>query len=172
MALLDRAGSTKPVGKVRWVTSMIDSAVSRLLRTRAVVRAPIWLYRHRAGWLLGSRILMLEHIGRRSGVPRYVCLEVVERPSEDEIVVVSGFGTGAQWYQNLRAEPACRVSLGKRTSVAAQATLLSEDESAAALGRYQEAHPKAWQRLRGAIETAVGHEVDGLPMVNLRLIGD
>ena len=96
MALRDRAGSTKPVSKVDPVTSMVDSVVSRLLRTRAVVRAPIWLYRHRSGWLFGSRMLMLEHIGRRSGVPRYVCLEVVERPSADEIVVVSGFGTGAQ----------------------------------------------------------------------------
>jgi deazaflavin-dependent oxidoreductase (nitroreductase family) len=151
---------------------MIDSVVSRLLRTRAVVRAPIWLYRHNAGWLFGSRMLMLEHVGRRSGVARYVCLEVVERPSTDEIVVVSGFGTRAQWYQNLLAEPSCRVSIGARTGVTARARFLTEEESAAALGRYQEAHPKAWQRLRGAIETAVGHEVDGLPMVNLKLIGD
>ncbi|MGY0390338.1 nitroreductase family deazaflavin-dependent oxidoreductase [Nocardioides sp. WG-D5] len=151
---------------------MIDSIVSRLLRTRAVVRAPIWLYRHNAGWLFGSRMLMLEHVGRRSRAARYVCLEVVERPSADEIVVVSGFGTGAQWYRNLLAEPSCRVSIGTRTSVKAQARFLDEDESAAALGRYRQAHPKAWQRLRGAIETAVGHEVDGLPMVNLKLIGD
>lgn len=159
-------------GKVGAMTSTIDSVASRLLRTRAVVRAPIWLYRHRVGWLLGSRVLMLEHTGRRSGVPRYVCLEVVERPSADDIVVVSGFGTGAQWYQNLRAEPSCRVSIGTRTNVAARARFLSEEESAAALGRYQQAHPKAWQRLRGAIEAAVGHEVDGLPMVNLKLLGD
>ncbi|MGH3353482.1 MAG: nitroreductase family deazaflavin-dependent oxidoreductase [Nocardioides sp.] len=151
------------------MTSLIDSVVSRLLQTRAVVRAPIWLYRHRAGWLLGQRMLMLEHVGRRSGAPRYVCLEVVERPSTDEIVVVSGFGTRAQWYQNLRAEPACRVSIGARTNVSARARFLSEEESAAALGRYQVAHPKAWQRLRGAIETAVGHEVEGLPMVALTL---
>ncbi len=154
------------------MTSKVDSVGSRLLRTRAVVRAPIWLYRHRAGWLFGSRMLMLEHIGRRSGAPRYVCLEVVERASADEIVVVSGFGTGAQWYRNLRTEPACRISIGKRASVAARATLLSEEESAAVLGRYQKAHPTAWRRLRGAIETAVGHEVEGLPMVNLRLLGD
>ncbi|MBC7279769.1 nitroreductase family deazaflavin-dependent oxidoreductase, partial [Nocardioides sp.] len=99
-------------------------------------------------------------------------LEVVERPSEHEIVVVSGFGTEAQWYRNLLAEPACRVSIGRRTSAAAQARFLSDEESAAVLGRYQEAHPKAWRRLRGAIETAVGHEVEGLPMVNLRLLGD
>ncbi|MFE6648168.1 nitroreductase family deazaflavin-dependent oxidoreductase [Nocardioides sp. NPDC057772] len=151
---------------------MIDSLASRLLRSRAVVRAPIWLYRHNAGWLFGSRMLMLEHVGRRSGVARYVCLEVVERPTSHEIVVVSGFGTGAQWYQNLLAEPSCRVSIGTRTSVAARARFLSEEKSAAALGRYQQAHPKAWQRLRGAIETAVGHEVEGLPMVNLKLIGD
>ncbi|SDK49354.1 deazaflavin-dependent oxidoreductase, nitroreductase family [Nocardioides sp. YR527] len=151
---------------------MIDSIASRLLRTRAVVRAPIWLYRHHAGWLFGSRMLMLEHIGRRSGAPRYVCLEVVERPSADEIVVVSGFGTGAQWYQNLRADPACRVSIGTRNGVAARARFLTEEESAAALGRYQQAHPKAWQRLRGAIEAAVGHEVEGLPTVNLKLEGD
>ncbi|TQL69078.1 deazaflavin-dependent oxidoreductase (nitroreductase family) [Nocardioides albertanoniae] len=151
------------------MTSLIDSVGSRLLRTRAVVRAPIWLYRHRAGRLLGERMLMLEHIGRRSGEPRYVCLEVVERPSANEIVIVSGFGTGAQWYQNLLANPSCRVSSGYRTDVAAHARFLSEEESAAALGRYQAAHPKAWQRLRGAIEDAVGHRVQGLPMVALEL---
>jgi deazaflavin-dependent oxidoreductase (nitroreductase family) len=154
------------------VTSTIDSVASRLLQTRAVMRAPIWLYRHRAGWLFGTRMLMLEHVGRRSGVARYVCLEVVERPSVGEIVVVSGFGTGAQWYQNLLVDPSCRVSIGTRNSVAARARFLTDEESAAALGRYQKAHPKAWQRLRGAIETAVGHEVEGVPMVNLKLIGD
>ena len=35
------------------------------------------------------------------------------------------------------------------------------DAAADELRRYQQAHPKAWQRLRGAIETAVGHEVEG-----------
>lgn len=59
-----------------------------------------------------------------------------------------------------------------RTSFAARARFRSEEESAAELGCYQQAHPKARRRLRGAIETAVGYEVDGLPMVNLRLIGD
>ena len=157
------------MGIVVKVTSLTDTVVSRLLRTRAVVRAPIWLYRHRAGWLFGSRMLMLEHVGRTSGLPRYVCLEVVERPSEDEVVVVSGFGVGAHWYRNLVAEPACRVSIGARTDVAARARFLTEEESAAALRRYQVAHPQAWRRLRGAIEAAVGHEVEGLPMVSLEL---
>jgi hypothetical protein len=37
------------------------------------------------------------------------------------------------------------------------------------LDNYQTVHPKAWERLRGAIETAVGNPVDGLPMVELTL---
>jgi len=44
---------------------------ARLLRTRAFVRAPIGLFRAGLGWLFGSRILMLEHRGRRSGSRRY-----------------------------------------------------------------------------------------------------
>jgi hypothetical protein len=48
---------------------------ARLLRSRRLVRAPIWLYRIRAGGLLGTRMMMLEHIGRTSGERRYVVLE-------------------------------------------------------------------------------------------------
>lgn len=151
------------------MTSWIDSVAARLLRTRGFVRAPIWLYRHGFGGLLGERILMLEHIGRISGLPRYVCLEVVERPADDEILVVSGFGTGAQWYRNLQAEPSCTVSIGGLQNVPADARMMPEVEAAAALDRYRTSHPKAWERLRGAIETAVGHPVDALPMVRLTL---
>jgi hypothetical protein len=34
------------------------------------MRAPIWIYRAGAGGLFGSRILMIGHIGRKSGAPR------------------------------------------------------------------------------------------------------
>ena len=46
---------------------------------------------------------------------------------------------------------------------------MTSDEAAAALGRYQRAHPGAWDRLRRAIEKAVGHPVGQLPMVELLL---
>lgn len=146
------------------------SAVSaRLLRTRKFVRAPIWLYRRRLGWLLGSRILMLEHLGRASGQARYVCLEVVERPGLDVILVASGFGTQAQWYRNLRAHPACFVSIGRRTRVPATARFMSDEESAEALGRYRVAHPQASEQLMDTIEHMAGGPVVSLPMVELTL---
>lgn len=48
--------------------------------------------------------------------------------------------------------------------------MMSTDESAEALDRYQQAHPGSWKRLRGMIEQAVGAPVDTLPMVELTLM--
>lgn len=151
------------------MASLVDRLGANLLRNRRFVRAPIWLYRHRLGWLLGGRVLMLEHIGRRSGERRYVCLEVVDRPAADRIVVVSGFGVRAQWYRNLSAHPDCRVSIGAAREIPAQARLMSDAESTEALQHYQRAHPRAWRRLRGMIEQAVQAPVTALPMVTLSL---
>lgn len=145
---------------------------ARALRARWFVRAPIWLYRHGLGRLLGSRILMLEHTGRSSGQPRFVCLEVVERPAPDRIVIVSGFGERAQWYRNLKAHPGCFVSTGRMRRAPAVARFLNEREASAALERYQREHPRDWELLRGAIEKAVGHPVQGLPMAELQLTRD
>jgi len=142
---------------------------ARALRTRAVARAPITLYRHGLGWAFGWRVLMLEHTGRRSGRARFVCLEIVDRPTPERVVIVSGFGERADWYQNLLADPACFVSIGRLRRVSARARLMTSAESSATLDRYQRAHPKAWDRLRQAIEKAAGHPVDQLPMVELLL---
>ena len=147
----------------------LSAVGARVLRTRWLVRAPIRLYRVGLGRLLGRRVLMLEHRGRRSGLPRQVCLEVVERPAEDRVVIVSGFGTSSDWYRNLQAEPGCRVSVGRLRRVPARARFLGEHEASEVIARYQVAHPGAWRGLRGAIEKAVGHPVGDLPMVELRL---
>ncbi|BDH58650.1 nitroreductase family deazaflavin-dependent oxidoreductase [Tsukamurella sp. PLM1] len=144
-----------------------NALAARALRTRRLVRAPIWLYQHGLGALLGPRMVMVEHIGRTSGQPRYVVLEVIERDA-DTIVVCSGFGETAQWYRNLRAHPECRVTVGKNER-RARAELLDRAASDEVLDRYRTEHPFAWDRLRGAIEQAVGHPVDGLPMVRLSL---
>ncbi|WP_433522633.1 nitroreductase family deazaflavin-dependent oxidoreductase [Nocardia pseudovaccinii] len=140
---------------------------ARALRTRWVVRAPIILYRVGLGFLFGSRLLMLEHTGRRTGVRRYVTLEVVDHPESATYVVVSGFGVGAQWYRNITANPHVRISIGFRRKVSAIATPMTADESALALERYIDHHPKAWTMLRGTIEAATGTPVNTLPMVRL-----
>ncbi|MFC4373547.1 nitroreductase family deazaflavin-dependent oxidoreductase [Nocardia halotolerans] len=141
---------------------------ARVLRTRALARAPIRLYRAGLGFVFGSRLLMLEHIGRRSGAHRFVVLEVVDRPTPDEYVIVSGFGRTSQWYRNIVADAHVWVSCGFRRRTPALATPMSDDESARALDRYIERHPRAWKKLRATIEHATGAPVDTLPMVRLR----
>ena len=97
---------TPPAG-----SSAIGRGGAWVLRNHALVRAPIWLYRARLGFLSGSRTLMLEHVGRKSGARRFVVLEVVGHPAPDTYVVASGFGERAQWFRNLIANPQVRVSV-------------------------------------------------------------
>lgn len=147
-----------------------ERLLARFLRTRWLVRAPVWLYRCGFGWLFGSRMLLLRHRGRVSGESRYVVLEVVERADPATIIIVSGFGPNAQWYRNLRADPRCFVSTGRQRQVRARATFLPEAHALAVLERYARTHPQDWDLLRGAIERATGRRVQSLPMVRLDLL--
>jgi deazaflavin-dependent oxidoreductase (nitroreductase family) len=140
---------------------------------RWIVRAPVWLYRVRLGFLLGSRLLMIEHTGRRTGARRYVILEAVDRPGPRTYIVAAGFGERAQWLRNVRANPAVRVYTGGRRPAPAIARLLDHEESAAALTAYARSHPRAWAALRPVFETTLGARIgsDGtsLPMIALDL---
>ncbi len=130
-----------------------------LLRFRWLVRAPIWLYRARLGVVLGSRLLMLEHVGRVTGRRRYVVLEVVDHPGPDTYVVVSGFGERAQWFRNVQADPRVRVYRGSRRPAPAVARRLDADAAAAVLARYAAAHPRSWARLRPVLEQTLGRRI-------------
>ena len=110
---------------------------ARLLRVRRIVRAPIWLYRARLGFVFGSRLLMLEHTGRKTGIRRYVILEAVGHPDPAAYIVAAGFGSRAQWLQNVRACPRVRVYAGGRRPVPATARPLDSQETAAALTDYR-----------------------------------
>lgn len=78
-------------------------------------RLPIWLYRFRLGWLLGQRFLMIEHIGRKSGLPKKTVLEVLrhDKPS-DTYYILSGWGKKADWFQNVSKTPEVTVHVGFR----------------------------------------------------------
>ncbi|MBX6750420.1 MAG: nitroreductase family deazaflavin-dependent oxidoreductase [Micromonosporaceae bacterium] len=145
---------------------------ARLLRVRWLVRAPIWLYRARLGFIFGQRLLMLEHVGRVSGRRRLVVLEVIDH-SPNRYVVASGFGGKAQWLRNVEANPQVRVSVGTRTRVPAVARRLPPDEAAAVIRRYRERHPRAWARLAPVLENTLNAPIaaDGttLPMVGIQL---
>lgn len=148
---------------------VVAALATRILRTRGVVRAPIYVYRARLGFLLGNRLLLLEHRGRHSGLRRYVVLEVVDRPSSDTYVIVSGFGERAQWYRNLIANPQVRVSVGRHRLAPAVATLLSPDAADATLARYADRHPRTWEQLRRTLEDTSKTTDLHLPMFSLRV---
>lgn len=155
-------------------TPLIDMA-TRAFYSRRLMRAPIWLYRARLGFLLGSRTLMIEHIGRKSGARRYVVVDVVDHPTADTYVVASGLGTRSQWFQNLQANPQARVWIGAHGPAAASTRTLTPDETAASLHAYTTGHPRAWAAMKPAIENTLGAPIDdrgtGLPMVELHLMG-
>ncbi len=146
---------------------------ARLLRTRWLVRAPVWLYRARLGSMFGSRLLMLEHTGRTTGIRRYVVLEAVDHPDPRTYIVAAGFGDRAQWLRNVRASPRVRVYVGSRRPMPAMARALTSDEAAAALTAYARRHPRAWAALKPVFEATLGARIDSdgtsLPMIALDL---
>lgn len=114
---------------------------------RLAARAPIWLYRLHAGWLLGDRFLMLEHIGRRSARRRRVVLEVVKHdPASDSYFVVSAWGVKADWLQNLRRTPAAVLRVGRRV-LEVRGEEIGIDEAAAAINDYSQRYPLAFREL-------------------------
>ena len=93
--------------------AMFARAPSALLR--GLFSAPGWLYRARLGWLLGHRFMQLSHRGRRSGRLYQTVLEVVRYdPRTQESVVCSGWGTRADWYRNITANPPIAFETGGR----------------------------------------------------------
>ncbi len=127
------------------------------LRSRWLMRLPIGLYRAGLGWMLGDRLVMIEHRGRVSHEPRYVVVEVVER-GHNMIRVASGFGTRSQWYRNLRANGVAYLSTGRARRVPAHVRFLDDAEADATIARYQIAHPNAWKGLSAALDLAAGGE--------------
>lgn len=153
--------------------SLFARAGARLLRSRRLMRAPTWIYKARAGALFGSRVLMLEHIGRKSGAPRYAVLEVLDHPAPDVYVIASGFGRKAQWFRNIQANPRVRVYAGSRAPRRATARVLGQQEADSTLADYRGRHPKAWERFRPILEDTLGEPITDtdtpLPLVELRL---
>lgn len=109
---------TKPRG--------LDSpAAGRFIRWMS--RANVWVYRRTGGrvgatWRVGAAfrkpvpILLLEHVGRRSGQVRTTPLVYLE--DGDRLVVVASQGgrpEHPQWYRNLLADPDVRVQQGRRS---------------------------------------------------------
>ena len=120
----------RPTGLLRWF-----------------LRAPIWLYRYRLGWLLGQRFLMLTHLGRKSGQPHNTVIEVVSHDEQSgAYFVAAAWGEHSDWYCNLRKNPAVKVQVGNR-SFEARADQLPVSEAEGRLWDYAQRHPAALREL-------------------------
>lgn len=137
-------------------SASMTRAAAALLRTRWLMRAPVWLYRARLGILAGPRFIMLEHTGRKSGARRFVVLEVVGRRPPDTYLVVSGFGERAQWFRNIRANPRVRVYALSRAPASGTARILPRAEASAALAAYSARHPRAWDAMKPVLRDTLG----------------
>ncbi|MET8147088.1 nitroreductase family deazaflavin-dependent oxidoreductase [Actinoplanes sp. NPDC049668] len=110
-------------------------------------RIPALAYRARLGWLFGDRLVLVEHLGRRSGARYRVVLEVVERDrSTGAVTVASGFGPGADWYRNLLTRPDTHMVLGlHRTPVRVEQ--IPGSAGSEIMTAYAARHPRTARRL-------------------------
>ncbi len=126
--------------------------------SRALFRAPIYVYRLGLGWLFGKRVLLLNHIGRVSGKQRQVILEVVEHdPADGSFVVASGWGSTAAWYRNILHTPEASIQVGRHT-IPVTALPLTADEGADVFAQYAAQHRAAARYL---LPRLMGFSVDG-----------
>jgi deazaflavin-dependent oxidoreductase (nitroreductase family) len=124
---------------------------------RLAYRLPIWFYRLGLGGLLGSRFLLLTHIGRKSGLARRTVLEVVRYDRSRSLFIVAvGFGPRSDWYRNIRHNPHVKVQCGRRTWEMI-ARFLPPEESGQELLDYARRHPLAMRELAGVM----GYRLDG-----------
>ncbi|MFN8158802.1 MAG: nitroreductase family deazaflavin-dependent oxidoreductase [Candidatus Nanopelagicales bacterium] len=124
---------------------------------RILYRLPISLYRARLGGLMGSRFVLIHHVGRKSGLERQVVVEVVALdPTTRAVIVASGFGPTADWYQNVLAHPEVAIELGWER-LQTHARRLTPEEVAETMTSYARRHPRSAKRLA----SFMGYEVQG-----------
>ena len=146
---------------------------------RLAWRAPIWFYRVGLGGLLGGRLLLLNHLGRKSGQVRQTVVEVVRRDEQaDAYIVASGFGEKSDWYKNVMAHPDANIQVGNRR-MSVHAERLPLEQATEEMLDYNRRHPAALKTLSGIM----GYKSDGseadvkflatvIPILALKVVKD
>lgn len=136
---------------------------------RTLYRIPVALYRAHLGVLLGRRYVLVNHVGRRSGLARQVVLEVVVHDAgSDAVTVAAGFGTTSDWYRNLLAHPDARIQLGGRT-LDVRAVVMAPEQAAEAMLRYARKRPRSARGLVRFMGFTVAGSDDGYRSVGREL---
>ncbi len=106
---------------------------------RAVSAPPRLLYAVGLGGLIGSRVLLLRTVGRRTGELRTTPLQY-ERV-DGAICIGSARGTAADWYRNLVADPRVEVRIGRSRFLGSAETITDSGAIADFLQLRLERHP-------------------------------
>ena len=106
---------------------------------RLAFRLPRVLFDLRLGWIFAGHLVLVEHVGRKTGKRYRVPLEVVQRDGEGVLTVASGFGGRADWYRNLVAEPKAHIIVGRR-AIPVAAEPMSVPEGSAVMLAYGRRH--------------------------------
>ena len=137
---------------------------------RALLRAPIYVYRCGGGRLLGKRFLLLTHVGRRTGRRYQNVLEVVRyRQPGPEVVVMSGFGPHANWFLNIQATSFAEINVGAKRFVANH-RFLDPQEAAEAFKNYERRNRFIAPVVRYVLSRLVGWRYHGSDIERKRLV--
>ena len=115
------------------------------------------------GDLRGLSLLLLHHVGAKSGVERVTPLAYWRASDTSIAVLASNFGapTNPRWYTNLLADPEATVELGTETW-AVRARVASPVERRDLVDRIS--------RESTAVAAAVSHTTRAIPVVLLDLV--
>lgn len=136
---------------------------------RWLARAPRYLYRIGLGRILGKRLVLLEHRGRRTGFARQTVLEVVDADSTS-LVVAAAWGENSDWFQNIQADPSVAISSGRIRDALATAKVLGRTDAIGVFERYAADHKTAARGLAKAFHLPFGDAAamaDMVPVVRL-----
>ena len=123
---------------------------------RWFMRAPILLFHLRLGWLFFGHFLMVTTKGRRSGLPRYAVVEIIQREEPDgTCVVVSGWGTRSDWYRNICQDPIVTVDIGARR-FSARAEVIEKVQASKLLLDYGNRYPIIFEKM---VKSLTGEQV-------------
>ena len=108
-------------------------------RIKNVQRIHQRLYDSGKGWMIGWLILLLRHIGRRSG-KRYATPVQYEKIG-DAYYIGAARGQQSDWFRNIQVNPKVEVSVGRKTFHALAEPVTDPERVADFLAHRLKRHP-------------------------------
>jgi deazaflavin-dependent oxidoreductase (nitroreductase family) len=94
-------------------------------------KVPVWVHQMGlGGWerLIGAEWMLITTVGRKSGKPRDTMVDVMDYDkASDTYYVEVAYGSRADWYRNIQANPLFEARVGRRKFQAHAATLANAD---------------------------------------------